>query len=77
MCGIAGIVGVDRASIAQFDSDIQKSIEYRGRDERGSGLTTNVRFSSRLSIIDIEHGQQPMLDKTGIRSFLTGLLQLY
>ncbi|MEZ6190277.1 MAG: hypothetical protein R3C45_03200 [Phycisphaerales bacterium] len=42
------------------------ALSSRGPDERGCGLEENVRFGHRrLSVIDIEAGQQPMLSADG------------
>ncbi len=59
MCGIAGMVGMDCAdSIRQ---SMLKSMERRGPDQNGiwhKGAVTLLH--ARLSVIDVEHGIQPM-----------------
>lgn len=65
MCGIAGYIGDIGASHRLEDEVIRKAISYRGRDgeEVWSCKSMHARlFHSRLSIIDIEGGSQPMLD---------------
>lgn len=64
MCGIAGIVAArgthvdERALIAM--RDVQA---HRGPDQAGSYLGEGVGLGHRrLSIIDLAHGQQPMVD---------------
>jgi asparagine synthase (glutamine-hydrolysing) len=67
MCGISGIV--DYKSNANSHTNIEsmlRSISYRGPDESG---IYHSRFATlgnvRLSIIDIEGGQQPLSDYAG------------
>ena len=65
MCGIAGYIGVIDAVHRPEDEVIRKAIQYRGRDGEGvwSCQSMHARlFHSRLSIIDLESGSQPMLD---------------
>jgi asparagine synthase (glutamine-hydrolysing) len=74
MCGIAGIY--------HFDPNIQvneivlkrmtQSMIHRGPDEEGYHLEKNIGLGHRrLSIIDIENGQQPMFSNDG------GLILIY
>ena len=66
MCGIAGIV-----SSRQGDTPNQSivvamrdALHHRGPDEAGVYLGQGVGFGHRrLSIIDLSHGQQPMVDE--------------
>jgi asparagine synthase (glutamine-hydrolysing) len=66
MCGIAGIVLSDRDAAANEQvlvamRDVQR---HRGPDEAGLYLGKGVGLGHRrLSIIDLGHGQQPMVDE--------------
>jgi len=67
MCGIAGIVlsragGVnERILLAMRDAQY-----HRGPDEAGIYLGKGAGLGHRrLSIIDLAHGQQPMVDEAG------------
>jgi asparagine synthase (glutamine-hydrolysing) len=67
MCGLAGIIDfAGRANSKQKAENMLSSIAYRGPDESG---IYHSRFATlgnvRLSIIDIEGGQQPMADSSG------------
>jgi asparagine synthase (glutamine-hydrolysing) len=67
MCGIGGII--DYNSKVNSRSNIEsmlRSISYRGPDESGIYLSNVSAIGNvRLSIIDIEGGQQPLSDSTG------------
>jgi len=66
MCGIAGIVDFknNRNSIDMLKSML-RSISYRGPDECGIYHSQNATMGNvRLSILDLESGQQPMSDLT-------------
>ena len=68
MCGIAGILAPDltRDEIRALLSRMTNSMVHRGPDEEGfltrAGVGLGIR---RLSIIDIEHGQQPISSENG------------
>ena len=67
MCGIAGIINFH---LNQLDSGpikkMTESIFHRGPDDCGYFINQNVAFGfRRLSIIDLEHGHQPMEVKNG------------
>ncbi|MGQ0766674.1 MAG: asparagine synthase (glutamine-hydrolyzing) [Gemmatimonadota bacterium] len=68
MCGIAGVLGVD--SPAEGSSLVEKmnaTITHRGPD--GSGVWAMPRAAvgmRRLSIIDVEGGQQPIVSDDGV-----------
>jgi asparagine synthase (glutamine-hydrolysing) len=66
MCGIAGIIDY---SFRDNRSDVESmlhSISYRGPDESGIYHSPCATLGSvRLSIIDIEGGQQPLSDPSG------------
>lgn len=69
MCGIAGYVAA--SPIRQpgiLASDMRAAIRYRGRDGEGEWACPAGRarlFHSRLSIIDLDSGAQPMMDIGG------------
>lgn len=68
MCGIAGIIrwdsmGADLAEISRLND----TMSYRGPDDDGIYLSDNVALAmSRLSIIDIHGGHQPLTSEDGI-----------
>ena len=68
MCGIAGIV----SSIAVSDADAEKAekmgsiLRHRGPDDKGLRQGERYVFAHRrLSIIDLQHGHQPMSNESG------------
>jgi len=63
MCGIGAIVSF-KGSISENELlSINTSLRHRGPDEQGIWLNNEVGFAhTRLSIIDIESGKQPMVD---------------
>jgi len=66
MCAIVGILAFD--SSATIDTArlrrMRDVLTHRGPDEEGVYLNRNVGFGHRrLSIIDIQHGRQPMLNE--------------
>jgi asparagine synthase (glutamine-hydrolysing) len=67
MCGIAGYLGDIGIDQRPEDQAIRAAIRYRGRDGEGvwSCHSRQARlFHSRLSIIDVEKGAQPMVDRS-------------
>ncbi|MDP2587482.1 MAG: asparagine synthase (glutamine-hydrolyzing) [bacterium] len=67
MCGIAGFVGNDPATLERM----LDSIVHRGPN--GSGADTRAPFSvgmRRLAIIDPQHGQQPIYNAAGTISIV-------
>ena len=68
MCGIAGYVGHDICCEPDVAADaMARAILYRGRDSQGKwsdGKRVNL-VHSRLSIIDLDTGGQPMKDSSG------------
>ncbi|MCH8330413.1 MAG: asparagine synthase (glutamine-hydrolyzing) [Bacteroidetes bacterium] len=71
MCGIAGIVARDAN---RYNSNIHQMVEalgHRGPDGEGVSLFDNCALGhTRLSIIDLESGDQPMTDVSGNRSIV-------
>lgn len=72
MCGIAGEVCFSQSVIKNKDSFLrmQKVLEPRGPNQKGLYINNNVALiHSRLAVIDIENGIQPMTVKHGEFSF--------
>ena len=69
MCGIAGLYNYHSPQKPSTELNITKMlsvIQHRGPDENGIYLAENVGLgSARLSIIDIDSGQQPLSDESG------------
>ncbi len=68
MCGIAGEVSFIQSTIKNKDSyfQMQKVLAPRGPDQNGIYIKDNVALvHSRLAVIDIENGIQPMITKYG------------
>jgi asparagine synthase (glutamine-hydrolysing) len=67
MCGIAGIINFKRLNDEKREKIIQNMISiinHRGPDERGVYLDSIAAMGHvRLSIIDLESGQQPMFNE--------------
>lgn len=60
MCGIAGYI----SDIAFNENEIAKTIHHRGPDEMGFSKVKNATIlNTRLSIIDVAHGQQPFISE--------------
>ena len=72
MCGIAGEVSFSGSLIKNKDSflKMQKVLEPRGPDQNGIFIKDNVALiHSRLCVIDIENGMQPMSAKYGEKEY--------
>ena len=72
MCGIAGEVSFTGSLIKNKDSflKMQKVLEPRGPDQNGIFIKDNVALiHSRLCVIDIENGMQPMSAKYGKKEY--------
>ena len=67
MCGITGIIRFDGAPICRADVQmLTSSLAHRGPD--GDGMVVLPPFAlghTRLSIIDIAGGRQPMSNEDG------------
>ena len=64
MCGIAAIYNKNQTKSFLKDSIIRmiSSLSHRGPDESGVFITNNLALGQRrLSIIDLEGGNQPMI----------------
>src|SRR3954452_7628227 len=66
MCGIAGKVDFGRAVDPQAVARMCGAMEHRGPDSRGIRAAEGVVIGAqRLAIIDLEHGDQPLLNEDG------------
>ncbi len=62
MCGIAGIVGLNRIRRSQLVVEMLEQLKHRGPDDNGIESWDECTLGHvRLSIVDIEKGKQPML----------------
>ena len=74
MCGIAGVVadGPGAAPVAALDL-MARAIRFRGRDAEGAWHAERVDLlHSRLAVVDLEHGQQPMVDRDEVVAITFG-----
>lgn len=66
MCGIAGVVGDVRSEDRRSVRGMCAAMAHRGPDDEGyvdvDGASIGMR---RLSILDIDHGRQPVFDESG------------
>jgi asparagine synthase (glutamine-hydrolysing) len=67
MCGIAGIIRWDGARVAEGELRAMcRAMAHRGPDEEGVYLADGVGLGMRrLSIIDLDNGQQPVSNEDG------------
>src|SRR6185503_20654471 len=67
MCGIAGLVRFDGQPVLEDDVRAMcRAMVHRGPDEEGVFLGAGVGMGMRrLSIIDLEGGQQPVSNEDG------------
>src|SRR6056297_2701589 len=67
MCGIAGIINANDPDIRlQSVKGMLSRLYYRGPDESGIYHSRNATLGNvRLSIIDLDTGQQPISDQSG------------
>lgn len=65
MCGICGIYNFDKKKISKKNlKTLNDSMIERGPDDEGYFIANNFGFAMRrLSIIDLENGQQPMFSE--------------
>ena len=65
MCGISGYWGPDQRIAAQLAASLD-TIHHRGPNDHGTHVTTDVSMGmTRLAIIDIEGGRQPLYNEDG------------
>jgi len=72
MCGIAGAISFldDMREDMKIYENMQKSMIRRGPDQRGIVLTENsALIHTRLAVIDIKGGRQPMQFKAGEHNY--------
>ncbi|NEW61421.1 asparagine synthase (glutamine-hydrolyzing) [Sulfurovum sp. bin170] len=61
MCGIVGVVNFKKSVAKKKIKSMADKLTHRGPDEEGYFLKDNMAFGfKRLSIVDLNHGQQPM-----------------
>ncbi len=61
MCGIFGIFGLQPLDLASLGKRMAGMLAHRGPDEEGWHVDGNAMLgNTRLSIIDVAHGQQPV-----------------
>src|SRR5580700_3635609 len=67
MCGICGVIGIQRPELAEeITRRMMGAIEHRGPDEDGILVAPSVALGMRrLSIIDLSGGRQPVFNETG------------
>ncbi len=67
MCGIAGIYNLRGRGLPQFSpADVLASIRHRGPDDEGWFQDDRLFLGvTRLAIIDLESGRQPVADESG------------
>ena len=67
MCGIAGYITTELPPRSGVDTAMRAAIRYRGRDSEGEWSDdANARlFHSRLAIVALDDGDQPMSDVSG------------
>jgi len=79
MCGIVGVaMRKDRAEIDQALRRMNAAIAHRGPDDSGSHVSDQVGLAvSRLSIIDLVGGHQPMHTTDGVSIVFNGEIYNY
>ncbi len=72
MCGLTGFIGYPKGkNREELLSSMMKVIEHRGPDANGTYFHDSVSFGhQRLSIIDIDHGNQPFISADGNYSLI-------
>lgn len=66
MCGIAGVVGPGARAHAARVERMLSSMRHRGPDDAGIAVFDNaVVGTARLSVIDLDHGGQPLFGSSG------------
>src|SRR5712691_6454584 len=72
MCGIAGIIGAGRSRehVDRVEAMVRR-LSHRGPDGRGVDVFPDaVLGHTRLMIVDLSSGDQPMRDVTGTQSIV-------
>ncbi|BED92638.1 MAG: asparagine synthase [Candidatus Paraimprobicoccus trichonymphae] len=73
MCGIAGEVNFNKniKNNLKIYENMQKSLKNRGPDQEEIYLETNIcLIHTRLCIIDVENGKQPMIFRFGNKKYI-------
>ncbi len=67
MCGICGLVALDGRQVDPSGLEaMAQALEHRGPDDAGQDVEGPVALAARrLSIIDLEHGHQPIRNEDG------------
>ena len=67
MCGICGVIGIQRSELAEeITRRMMGALEHRGPDEDGILVASSAALGMRrLSIIDLPGGHQPVFNETG------------
>lgn len=77
MCGITGIIS-DEAIDGQIIKKMAGVIHHRGPDDFGYYIDDNVALANtRLSIIDLDYGHQPMISDNGVVIVFNGEIYNY
>src|ERR1700693_2369767 len=65
MCGICGVLGIQRSELAEaITRRMMEALRHRGPDEDGLLVTSSVALGMRrLSIIDLPGGHQPVFNE--------------
>lgn len=64
MCGVAGFIGFDQSEAEHLFGRLEGKLEHRGPDNQTTWFKNNVGlYHARLSIIDLEGGNQPLHNK--------------
>jgi len=65
LCGIVGFTHNDRAATGDRIQRATRSLVHRGPDQQGVYESDHISLGSvRLKIIDLEHGNQPIIERT-------------
>ncbi|MDR1589837.1 MAG: asparagine synthase (glutamine-hydrolyzing) [Oscillospiraceae bacterium] len=74
MCGIAGQIGredFDAGRYREIYEDMQYVLRRRGPDQRGMYIEGRAALvHTRLCVIDVENGRQPMVFRRGVQKFV-------
>ncbi|MDR1409740.1 MAG: asparagine synthase (glutamine-hydrolyzing) [Oscillospiraceae bacterium] len=71
MCGIAGLISYDRAPEPEVLLGMRNTLLHRGPDQQGLYVDEHAGFAhTRLSVVDLEHGRQPMYLRHGDEEYL-------
>ena len=67
MCGICGVIGIQRSELAEeITRRMMGALEHRGPDDDGLLVVPSAALGMRrLSIIDLPGGHQPVFNETG------------